>query len=642
MGARACGLWGTLVVLLVAPVAAGAHDEAVNDGALHHNRHAVHDHHESEQEGHIEPDVNYGLRPVGHDTLGGISDDRYTDVWADDRGYAYVGTFHEPTCDRSGVFISDIRDPQNPTTVTMIESPPDTRVNDVKTIQIGDRTVLIHTLEPCAVVPGTGFVRGQGGVSLWDVTVPERPHALKQNFLDFPVHNTFPWHDTTTGRTYLIGVNNVGVRDVWFADITRPQSPKLLAEVGLPDWSGAQDSQSDGIGGFAASFNHDVWIANVGTEQDPDYQAAVSYWDAGFVTLDVNDPTAPTFVDDSTYPNPDPITGFSPPEGNAHAAAYNNDASRILAGDEDFGPFRTLFEITGGPNAGEYEASEGAFTEPIATLEDQAMNGPTTYLGLGCDPSADLTDPPTTDATTDAIAVFQRGDCRFDTKAQTAINNGYEGFIVFNDAARGDDVITMGGEPRDLPGIFVGHSTGLAIFDAETAGDLAIGQIGAAVAAEAVFDGWGYFHLLDRATLKEIGYYAPGQVNDRDYAFGFGDLTMHNVEGARRHTDIAWFSWYSLGMRAVQIDTGNSVRPPDDDWDAATPPVNDYYADNATEVGRFIAEDGSNFWGVHETAFDVDGTPRHFILGSDRNTGLWIFEYDPSYCEATEGFDCPS
>ncbi len=61
--------------------------------------------------------------------------------------------------------------------------------------------------------------------------------------------------------------------------------------------------------------------------------------------------------------------------------------------------------------------------------------------------------------------------------------------------------------------------------------------------------------------------------------------------------------------------------------------MNDYYGENVTEVGRWIAPEGSNFWGVHVT--EIDG--KQYVLGSDRNTGLWVFEYDPSYCEGT----CP-
>jgi hypothetical protein len=39
-----------------------------------------------------------------------------------------------------------------------------------------------------------------------------------------------------------------------------------------------------------------------------------------------------------------------------------------------------------------------------------------------------------------------------------------------------------------------------------------------------------------------------------------------------------------------------------------------------TEVGRYVDAAGNNFWGVHVTE---DG----LILGSDRDSGLWIFEY---------------
>lgn len=634
MRARTRALLTTPAALvLVATTGPGvAHEGEVHDGDLRDYKHSLHDH-QSENEGHIAQDVNYGLRPVGHDTLGGVQNGRYTDVWAHE-GFGYVGTFEEPTCDRSGVFVSDMRDPANPRTVGMIDSPPQTRVNDVKVIEVGDTDVLIHSLEPCGRSLPAG-TQGQGGISLWNVTDPTKPVRLKQNFLRVPVHNTYPWTDTSTGKSYLIVTYDVGSRDTAFVDISKPMSPKLVSEVGLPDWPGAQDTQAQGMGSFAGSFNHDVWVSNVGTPSAPDYQAVVSYWDAGFVTLDVNDPANPTFVGDSTYPDPDPVTGSSPPEGNGHAAVHDaKDAKQIFAGDEDFSPFKTTFAITEGPNAGDYPAAEGSFTRPIADLPDQSMNGSSTYVGLACGgtiPAAGEDGDPSTDE----IAVVQRGTCTFQLKAETAEAAGYDGFVVFNDAARGDALVVMAGDGIGIPGVFVGHSTGLAIFGASDAGQLTVGQQGADTAAAVEFDGWGYFHLLDQG-LNETGFYAPGQVNDADYASGFGDLTMHNVEGDPSNADIAFISWYSLGMRVVEANTGADVRPPGDDWDAATPAVDDYYGHNVSERGRFIAADGSNFWGVHVT--EIDG--EQYVLGSDRNSGLWLFQYDPSYCEAAEG-SCP-
>lgn len=627
-----------VILLLLLPAAATAHPGGEDDGAKHDNRHALHDFsHESDSEGHIDPDVNHGLRQVGQDTLGGIEEGRYTDVWADDRGYAYVGTFEEPSCDRSGVYISDISDPTAPTTVGMIKSPPNTRVNDVKTIEIDGRTVLIHTLEPCGTTLPSG-TQGQGGIALWDVTDPTKPVSLKRNFLDFGVHNTYPWHDGD--KTYLIGVNDDELADVFLVDISKPQSPKLLAEVGLPDWPDAQDEQSDGMGAFAASFNHDVWVSDLGSG---DFQAVVSYWDAGFVTLDVNDPVNPVFVDDSTYPDPDPISGVSPPEGNGHAAVYNADASLIFAGDEDFDPYRTVAEITSGPFEGtQFSGSQGTDVPQIDA--DTSLVGGVRYVGTAC--GGDIPDP---DGAT--IALIERGGCTFTLKAQTAQAEGYEGVIVFN-SEDGDPPCEAAVSPlveADIPFLFVARSVGYQLLGIEgyVADNCpgganpelpAIGTLGGEISITANFDGWGYFHLLDRTSLTETGYYAPGQVFDPDYAEGFGDLTMHNVEGDPDDPNVAYIAWYSLGMRVVAVNTGDEVAPPNGDWDAATPAINDYYADNVTEIGRWIAPEGSNFWGV--TVVDIDG--EQYILGSDRNTGLHIFQVDPDYCEIfVEGGVCP-
>ena len=48
---------------------------------------------------------------------------------------------------------------------------------------------------------------------------------------------------------------------------------------------------------------------------------------------------------------------------------------------------------------------------------------------------------------------------------------------------------------------------------------------------------------------------------------------------------------------------------------------------NVHEVGRWIADDGSNFWGVHTDMIEIDGEETQIILGSDRNTGLFIFTF---------------
>lgn len=662
--------WLTLAVPLLAWSLAPdllAHEGLEADGALHDNKHLLHD--TPVPDGHIPANVNYGFSVVGRDTLGGISTGRYTDVWAH-KGFAYVGTFQEPTCDRAGVYISDIRNPSEPTTVGMIKSPPNTRINDVKVMEIDGRDVLIHSLEPCGPLVGNGLAVGGGngghqlghvGISLWDVSDPTNPHALKQNFLDFPVHNTYPW-TTAGGQTYLLIVDDIATDDLKIADISKPQSPKLITTTGIGTWLQTNPEIADDgqlfMGSFAASLLHDVWVNDMDAGPGENWQAVLSYWDAGFITLDVNDPYNPVFLSDSTYPDPDPVHGISPPEGNAHAAVFGGAGfDKVFAGDEDFDSLFTAVTV----NGTDYAATQGSDVPQIGPGADiETLTGRTAFVGEACGDA--LTPASVTGA---SIAVIERGSCTFTLKAQTVQEAGYSAGIVFNQAAEGrcEATVSMLVE-ADIPMLFVPRSSGYAIlgiggYDPGLCPDQealnpplpAIDTLGEIATLNAVFDGWGYFHALnnvnslrtvkvgkdgDTATvgyLGEIGYYAPAEATDPDLATGAGDLTMHNLEIDPTNPDRIFISWYSAGMRAIEWREGhlhtNAMGEGVVSW-------------NMHEVGRFIAgEDygeaaGSNFWGVHVT--EIAG--EQYILGSDRNTGLWVFQWqcedatDVLYCNA--------
>jgi hypothetical protein len=141
--------------------------------------------------------------------------------------------------------------------------------------------------------------------------------------------------------------------------------------------------------------------------------------------------------------------------------------------------------ITSGSGRRTYLAKEGAFTKSLLDLPEEQMAGATTYVGLAC-PGDPLPTAVHT-STTPQIAVIMRGTCLFQDKAQSALDAGYDGFIVFNGLAStlfrpGDEVLTMfGGTYEDIPGEFVGHSTGLAIFDARSDADLVVGELGAPI-----------------------------------------------------------------------------------------------------------------------------------------------------------------
>ena len=654
-----------IAMTAVAGTMATAHDEAVDD-SRHDNKHLLHD--SPIGGGHVEPNTNYGFELIGWDPLGGISPGRYTDVWAHE-GFAYVGTFQEPTCDRAGVYISDIRDPYNPTTVDMIPSPPNTRINDVKVHEFGRRDVLIMTLEPCGVLrPGNAGQKGQGGISLYDVTNPMRPHAIQQNFLDTPIHNTFSW-TTSAGKSYTMAVDDVNINDVIIIDTTRPQRPREIAVTGIGDWIlDTPDPQNvpapvaeDGqlfMGTFAAPLLHDIWVENMGTEDDENWVAILSYWDAGFILLDVNDPRNPLFIADSTYPEPDPVLGLPRPEGNAHAAVFGDvtiaDGGAlpvIFGGDEDFDQYFTAV-ASGGID---YPATQGSAT-PLIT-PDTPVTGIPVYVGLAC---SAIDAAPASDG---YIAVAQRGDCAFTTKAGNAEAAGYDAMIVFNSDALGNceasvSMLVEGG----IPALFVPRSSGFALLgapydgtdcdDGSTDSQLpAINTQGAEVTAGVFFDGWGYFHVLnatdEEVTVKyrnagetrtvgelgEIGYYAPAELADPDFATGFGDLTMHNLETDPVDRDRSYISWYALGMRAVEFREGHYHEP----MVMGDGVMGSTYSWNVHEVGRWIANveaygdaaegyepealQGSNFWGVHVT----QAGGQQVILGSDRNTGLHVF-----------------
>ena len=524
------------------------------------------------------------LDVVGQLDLDQVPGSNVTDVWAFGN-YAYLGTFDEGACslDYTGVHIVDIEDPAVPAQVGFIPSPPGTRANDVKVAHLETPSftgeILVHSNESCnspfnprTQSSGLAAIPGQGGVAIYDVTDPLRPRALKQNFLRFPVHNTYIWQDGE--RAFMLAVDDVNIQDVHVVDITKPQSPKEIAVTGQQDWPDDIDSIGDG-----EVFLHDVWVQ----ENDGLFVAYLSYWDAGLVLLDVTDPANPVFLGDSDYLDPDPLSGEAP-EGNSHVAVPNADGSRVLMGDEDFAAGAlTSFTFAGA----EVPAAEGGFTVPTFSLPGAMFSGPVHWTGgEGCTQGEfDRAANP------GEVALIQRGTCFFSTKAANAQDLGYAGFIVANNA--GDGLLTMSAGTDDvitIPGYFVGQSTGETMKADE----------GAPMAASGIFDGYGYLRLLDvsnPANIVELDQFATENVFANPPLPG--DRTMHNVVVDGGTT--AYISWYVEGMRVV-----------------------DFTDDELTEIAHFVdtTEGGSNFWGVYLHDHPDGNT---YILGSDRMTGLWIF-----------------
>ncbi|MCA1673847.1 MAG: hypothetical protein LC799_17140, partial [Actinobacteria bacterium] len=281
--------------------------------------------------------------------------------------------------------------------------------------------ILIHNNEICDATSPERL----GGASLWDVTDPLDPKPLALGFGDTnggtlprarQVHSAFAWQ--IGRRAFAVLVDDEELLDVDIFEITDPRNPVQIAETGLPDWPDAQQPLARG----STTFFHDVAVKEINGQ----WRMLLSYWDAGWVMLDVNDPANPVFLGDTDYPDPDPLTGFSPPEGNAHQAEWSRTNEFFIGTDEDFNPFRLVGRITSGPFAGEeFSTNQGSDTPPVTP--DKPLIGPTYFLGRACDAA---TIPPAPSA--DAIGVIERGDCTFTVKAQNAQARGYQAVIIFN------------------------------------------------------------------------------------------------------------------------------------------------------------------------------------------------------------------
>jgi hypothetical protein len=104
--------------------------------------------------------------------------------------------------------------------------------------------------------------------------------------------------------------------------------------------------------------------------------------------------------------------------------------------------------------------------------------------------------------------------------------------------------------------------------------------------------------------------FAIDEAHDPDFAFGFGDLSVHEVATHPTDPHRAYLSYYSGGMRALEIQCSDGAQT-----DTC----------ELVEVGGYLDPAGNDFWGV-QTFIGEDGET--YILSSDRDSGLWTFR-DP-------------
>lgn len=611
--------WLTLAAALTGAAGgtAAAHPEPESDGGLHHSDGPRDAHQHGDTGGHLPASSTDNIDVLSKLKLKNVVPEKIADVGVHEN-YAYLAAWGVVTCKYNGVHVVDISDVENPEEVAFIGAKHGSYPGEgIQALSIdtpafqGD--LLVSNNEKC------NDTAGFGGMNLYDVTNPEAPTPLFEGVGDFTVngqgkksaneiHSVFAWD--AGNKAYAVIVDNEEGKDVDIVDITNPKKPFLTAEYDLdelfPQIKQAAPSNLIEI------FLHDMVVKEIDGRQ----VMLLSYWDAGYVQVDVTDVHNPVYVDDTNFTNPDPEAAESgltvPPEGNGHQAEFTMDNAYVVGADEDFAPFALLARNL--DDSTDLSASQGSDTTKLT--EGQTITGPSTFVGRAC--NGDPTVPAGGDGV--QVAVVERGLCAFTEKVTNIVNaGGYEAVLVFNrtgsDACNESLGMSVAG---DIPTFGVApRGQGFAIFDVEGQYDdaaclagtasplapIAVGTVGDTLTFSSYFDGWGYVHLFgnENGEMTELDTYAIPEAHDPAFADGFGDLSVHEVATSQQEANRLYFSYYSGGFRVAEIED-----------------------DQIVEKGHYIDASGNNFWGVE--VFEQDGT--EYVAASDRDHGLWIFKYN--------------
>ena len=595
------------------------------EGVVHGDQHG-------QSEGHLPP-VSEGVKLIGKaevtNPAGTGNDGRIADVSAYGN-YAFLTAFREPTCEQTGAHVINIADPAHPFEVQSAFMPTDDgnfagEGSDVLEMdnEFFQGVLFMHQNETCPGAPPPSAPRTRGGINIWDITDAEHPDLLVAHAGDYTdpaggmddqanqTHSQFAWTDKFSNRTYVVLVDDEETTDIDILDITDPRNPVLVNDtlnLDEPPFDVDQAAPSN----LTSVFSHDMMVQRVGER----YVMNMSYWDGGYVLLDVTNLTDGnvTLIAESDYAELDEerlARGHEiSPEGNGHQSELSPDNRFLVATDEDFNPYRVSATITSGPYAGTaYTATSASDTPPIDA--DTTISGTPTFVGLGCS-----TSPPPAG---EGVALVERGVCTFQEKLDNIVAAGYDAGIVFN-AVRPDCMgqVTMlaAGE---IPFVFANRLAGLQLLqvpgvtadNACTTPSPAVGSSVASTTIEAVFDGWGFIRLFrtqipgdvgEPGSITSIDTFAIPEAQDPAFATGFGDLSVHEVAiDPNPGKKLAYVSYYAGGFRILEYGNGG-----------------------LEQVGAFIDEGGNNFWGVEVHNIGEE----QYVLASDRDFGLYIFQPD--------------
>jgi hypothetical protein len=567
---------------------------------------------------------------------GAIADNQIGDLVVF-KGFAYLMSGANCATGDRGFYTTDIRTPGTPGAVGFTPAADNTYYRDGDAITVdtpafqGD--VLAVERHPC---PGGTA----GGLDLYNVSSPASPVLLEQSLGEgspaYEMASVALWDAGAKAYAAMIDIGDPDGNNLDIFEITSPGSPQFVAEYNV-------------TGDFPAAATDAAYLGDVGLRGSLTVDQVggrtkllVAFGDTGYIQLDAQDPASLTYDADTDFGGTDPLTGFSPPEGNANHAERSAGGGFLVTAEQDTKRFRVEdIHIDGVGDRPGRTVPGGAGPEQ---LEDQVINGPAAYVGYACDASAPVPTPaavgmPARASGEEWIAVAQRGpvsdpdedyngnlnptddSCFPGTKAWNAISKGWDAVLIANrhetTGAAGDAAFCGSGAFPD-PGLVTACTTHAAFhelfddavtytlpYDDDTEGVPIGTKAPHKLRIEGEFDGWGYVSLYSTAADEThkfplVDAFAIREALNPAFAFGFGDLTAQE-QAADPTEPLAYTAYNSAGVRVFSFETGK-----------------------LTEQGAFIDAHGNDIAGVEEF---TSASGERLIAASDRDLGLYILRY---------------
>ncbi|MDV6013615.1 PA domain-containing protein [Haloechinothrix sp. LS1_15] len=556
-----------------------------------------------------------------------------TDVWAHD-GYAYTGTFNNPCGgeDEAGVWVWDVRNPNRPSHVGIIESEQGSRSNDIKVDAMNSGDVLVHSNEDCGP-------EGMGGFEIYNVDDPRAPQHLSTVRIDEPnevlreefgavnrgVHNLFLFTQGYRDYVALATHGNAWFGSVQIFEITDPTDPQFVSAWG-PELLCEEDFCSDdpyaetdpdvlidtisfwilgdpagptpGFGQSTIRSVHDITVTDDGNLL---YAAG---WDAGLVLLDIEDPAAPEVVSVALEPEEGSLDG----EVNSHSVWPSEDGDIVVEGEEDFDAWVTVQPPSGLTFGTGDPATPLPGTAISTSAGDDLEDSPTGNAGAVDADVLEVSSGPLEGTTYPAVELA--GD-----QPTFGEVGPVEGDIVWiGRACDGDEILN--GDAIAEGGIAIVRR-GACTFREKNVNAAEAGADAVVIANNLRDDTpWGGLRIWDysdpqnpelASTFDTECSAAWEPIPECD---PLGTYSVHNVivETTDDGRVKAYVSWYRDGMLVLDVT------------DPANPVEVARFFDDSDEFREGNGGQPHDFWGVYK----IPGKP--WIYGSDRNGGLYIFQ----------------